>query len=84
MRHCEICKKPVEAGRLTLPKTRLCVEHAKKVRVYGGEFNTVATVKSTSKTNSLKANYTDVSTELVRNPEAIEKARWDYEDEQYG
>jgi hypothetical protein len=51
---------------------------------YGGEFITVASEERTSKAGSIKHNVGGVRTELVPNPEAIEKLRRDYEEQQFG
>ncbi len=82
---CEICREWIDAERLeALPDTLLCGEHAKQIARYGGEFITQFQEEPTSKPGSLKINIGGVATKRVRNNEAIEKLRRDYEEEQYG
>jgi Prokaryotic dksA/traR C4-type zinc finger len=82
-RPCEICRQPIDAERLeVLPETRLCTEHAKKIRKFGGEFIMTAIQERTSKAGSLKRNYGGVSTSKRRNHEGIERLREEYEEEQ--
>ena len=39
-RPCEICRKPIEPGRVeVLPDTRLCAEHARRIDRHGGELH---------------------------------------------
>lgn len=80
MRRCEICKAPIEAERAeAIRDTRLCVEHARQIARYGGEFILTAVQERTSKPGSLKRNYGGIDTAKVRNHEAIHKLRADYE-----
>jgi hypothetical protein len=79
-RPCEICGQPIDPERIeAVPATRLCVEHARKVGKYGGEFIVTGTQASLGKGGSLKKNYGDVSVERQRNTEAIHKLREEYE-----
>jgi len=79
-RPCEICKKMIEEERLeVLPETRLCVEHAKAIQKYGGEFSLTGSYETTSKQGSLKHNYGGVNVTKTRNADAVEKLRRDYE-----
>jgi hypothetical protein len=78
-RHCEVCKRMIEAERVeAIPETRLCVEHARMIAKYGGEFVVTATRESLGKTGSLKKNYGDIATHKTRNQTAVEKLRRDY------
>jgi hypothetical protein len=80
-RPCEICKRTIEAERVeAIPETRLCIEHARMIGKYGGEFSVTATRESLGKAGSLKKNYGDVATHKTRNPTAIEKLRREYLD----
>lgn len=79
-RPCEICNALIEEERLeAIPETRLCIEHAKAIQKYGGEFTVTGTYESTSKQGSLKHNYGGVNVSKSRNSTAIEKLRRDYE-----
>jgi hypothetical protein len=80
-RLCEICKKPISAGRLEAqPATRLCAEHAREIAKYGGEFRTKATTEGTG----AKTGIGVVAIDQTRNNEAIEKLRAAYEESQSG
>jgi Prokaryotic dksA/traR C4-type zinc finger len=80
MRHCEICNKLIEEERAeAVPQTRLCIDHARAIDKYGGEFTMHGSYESTSKQGSLKKNYGGVNIMRVRNADAIEKLRRDYE-----
>jgi hypothetical protein len=79
-RGCEICKQPIEAERAEAdPMTRLCVKHAREIAKFGGEFRTVISEDVTSKQGSLKKNVGGVTTNRVRNTEAVLKLREAYE-----
>jgi hypothetical protein len=79
-RPCEICGQPIDPERIeVVPETRLCVEHAKRIAKYGGEFTVIGTQASLGKGGSLKKNYGDVSIEKKRNTEALRKLREEYE-----
>lgn len=83
VRKCEICREWIDEERLSvLTHTILCAKHAAEIEKYGGEFHSVATIKSTAKAGSLKPNPTDVSASLVRNDRGIEQLRLDYETQQ--
>lgn len=80
MRFCEICKKEIDPERVeVLPDTRLCGEHARAIEAFGGEFNVVGTQSSLSKAGSLKKNYGDVGVEKIRNQEAVDKLKEQYD-----
>ncbi len=58
VRYCEICKSQIEAERLeAAADTRLCIQHAKEIEKFGGEFKTQASQERTSKAGSMKINY---------------------------
>jgi hypothetical protein len=79
-RGCEICKQAIEAERAEVdPLTRLCAAHAKEIAKFGGEFKTVSREDVTSKQGSLKKNIGGVTTERVRNQEAVRRLREAYE-----
>jgi len=78
-RPCEICKKLIEAERVeAIPETRLCVEHARLIVKYGGEFLVTATHESLGKAGSLKRNYGGIVTQKTRNQTGIDKLRRDF------
>jgi hypothetical protein len=78
-RPCAVCKKLIEADRVeAIPETRLCLEHARMIGKYGGEFLVTATQESLGKTGSLKRNYGGIATQMTRNQTAIDKLRRDY------
>ena len=80
MRHCEICKQPIDAERAeAIRQTRLCTEHAREIQKYGGEFVMSSTQEKTSKEGSLKKNYGGISTRLRRNERAISQLKDDFE-----
>ena len=80
MRHCEICKQPIDADRAeAIRQTRLCTEHAREIQKYGGEFVMSSTQEKTSKEGSLKKNYGGISTRLRRNERAISQLKDDFE-----
>jgi hypothetical protein len=79
-RPCEICGALIGPGRIeAVPETRLCVEHAKLIGKYGGEFIVTGTQASLGKGGSLKKNYGDVSVAKRRNTEALRRLREEYE-----
>ncbi|MFO0876250.1 MAG: TraR/DksA C4-type zinc finger protein [Gemmataceae bacterium] len=79
-RACEICGAVISAGRLeAVPETRLCIEHARQIGEYGGEFLTRGVQTSLGKGGSLKKNYGDVNVVRKRNIDGIKKLRDDYE-----
>jgi hypothetical protein len=76
--------KPIEMERIeAIPETRLCLDHAVKVKKYGGEFVMSATHDRTSKAGSLKKNFGGVSTKLSRNDRAIERLKDDFDEEKW-
>jgi hypothetical protein len=82
-RPCEICGQPIDPERVeALPATRLCIEHARQMGRYGGEFRVSATWERTSKTGSLKRNYGGVTPKTTRNEQGIAKLRAAYQEEQ--
>lgn len=79
-RPCEICNVLIEDERLeAVPETRLCIQHAKAIQKYGGEFKLSGSYETTSKQGSLKLNYGGVNVIKTKNNAAIEKLRRDYE-----
>ncbi len=75
-RPCEICGQPIDPERVeVVPDTRLCVEHARLIGKYGGEFMVTGTQASLGKGGSLKKNYGDVSISKKRNLDALRKLR---------
>jgi len=79
-RPCEICGRLIDPERIhSVPETRLCVEHARMIGKYGGEFLVTATQASLGKGGSLKKNYGDVSIQKKRNTEALRKLQEEYE-----
>lgn len=79
-RPCEICGVAIPEGRLeAVPETRLCVQHARAMDAYGGEFRTYATQTSLGKGGSLKKNYGDVSVARKRNLDGLRRLREAYE-----
>ena len=83
-RLCEICMKPIEADRLESHReSRLCSEHAEKIKKHGGEFiRSVSQVRS-SKPGSIKINFGGIETDTVRNHAAIELLKDEYEAEKW-
>lgn len=80
MRHCEICKQPIDADRAeAIRQTRLCTEHGREIQKYGGEFIMSSVQEKTSKEGSLKKNYGGISTRLRRNERAISQLKDDYD-----
>ena len=80
MRHCEICKQPIDADRAeAIRQTRLCTEHGREIQKYGGEFIMSSVQENTSKEGSLKKNYGGISTRLRRNERAISQLKDDYD-----
>ena len=80
IRVCEVCKKSIESERAELiPDTRLCAEHARMAEKYGGEFRLTAEQERTSKKTSLKVNYGGISTTRIRNVQAVQKVRDEWE-----
>src|SRR5262249_19520373 len=78
-RPCEVCRRAIEPERIeAIPETRLCVEHARMIGKYGGEFLVAATRESLGKAGSLKKNYGDITTHKTRNRTAIERLRRDH------
>lgn len=80
MRTCLICKKIIDPERAeTIPDTKLCIDHAKEILKYGGEFIMTGTTETTSKQGSLKKNYGGVNVTRTRNNTAIEKLQIDFD-----
>jgi hypothetical protein len=81
-RPCEICGQPIDPERLeTVPDTRLCGDHARQITKFGGEFRITASHDRTSKQGGLKLNYSGVTAHKTRNPQAVEKLRQEYEEQ---
>jgi len=79
-RPCEICGQPIDLERMeAVSETRLCVEHARMISKYGGEFLLTGTQTSLGKSSSLKKNYGDVSVQKKRNTDGLRKLRDEYE-----
>ena len=79
-RMCVICKRLIEKERAEgLQQTNLCAEHAEAIKKFGGEFKIVAEQESLAKQNSLKRNPGGVATRMVRNLEAMEMLRDEFE-----
>jgi ribosome-binding protein aMBF1 (putative translation factor) len=75
-KHCEICGTLIDPERVeAVPETRLCVEHAREIGKYGGEFKNTLRQSSLGKAGSLKKNYGDVSVSRRRNTDALHKLR---------
>jgi hypothetical protein len=73
-RLCEICARPIDPERADLlPDTRLCVEHARMIGKYGGEFTLRVSRISLGKSGSLKKNYGDFSAYKRRNTEGMKR-----------
>jgi hypothetical protein len=82
-RPCEICLAPIDPERAELlPETRLCVEHAREMSKYGGEYLVAARQTSLGKGGSLKKNYGDVSLLRKRNIEGLARLRRECQDRQ--
>jgi hypothetical protein len=78
-RPCEIRKKMIEAERVeAIPETRLCVEHARLIVKYGGEFLVTATEENLAKPGGIKRNYGGIVMPKTRNRTGIDKLRHDY------
>jgi hypothetical protein len=79
-RPCAVCGRPIDAERAAaLPETRLCIDHARAITKYGGEFLLIRRQVSLGKAGSLKKNYGDVSFVKHRNIVALAKLREEYE-----
>jgi hypothetical protein len=78
-RFCEICNQEINQERAeALPDTKLCIEHARQIEKYGGEFKLSATAETTSKVGSLKKNYGGINVSKSRNGKAVQKVLQDY------
>lgn len=78
--NCTICNAEIHPERLEcVPDTQLCIEHAKEIQKYGGEFSLTGVQGNIGKAGSLKKNYGDVDIHKNRNYEALEKLRKAYE-----
>ena len=80
-RPCEICGQPIDPERSSCAGQYSCGDHARQITKYGGEFRISASHDRTSKQGSLKKNYGGITAHKVRNPEAVEKLREEYEQE---
>jgi hypothetical protein len=65
-----------------IPETRLCVEHAREILRFGGEFVVTSATENLGKTGSLKKNYGGITMEKSRNKSAEEKLRREFEQAQ--
>jgi hypothetical protein len=76
--------KPIEFERVeTIPDTRLCDEHARKIEKLGGEYIRSSSAERTSKAGSLKRNYGGIHTSKRRNVRAIEQLKDEFDDEKW-
>ena len=74
MRLCVVCKQVIDPERVeSIPQTRLCGDHAREIVKFGGEFRLAASQERTSKQGSLKLNYGGITTEMIRNEEALDR-----------
>ena len=77
---CVVCQLEIEAERAeALPETRLCIEHAREIQKYGGEFTLTGTLESTSKVGSLKKNYGGVDVVKCRNAAGLLQVMNDFD-----
>jgi hypothetical protein len=84
-RMCVVCKKLIEPERAEgLQQTKLCAAHAEAIKKFGGEFKVIAVQENLSKQNSLKRNPGGVATRMVRNVDAIERLREEFEKQTTG
>jgi hypothetical protein len=75
-RPCEICGNEIATERIEcVPETRLCIEHARMMQKYGGEFIITGIQESIGKVGSLKKNYGGISTSKRRNIDGVFKLR---------
>lgn len=82
-RPCEICNKMIEEERLeAVPQTKLCIDHARAIEKFGGEFKLSGSYETTSKQGSLKLNYGGVNVIKTKNTDGLEKLRKEYENMQ--
>lgn len=82
-RPCAVCRQMIDPERAaSVPETRLCIEHAEKIKKHGGEFLSTGTVERTSKAGSLKHNYGSVSVSRTRNDAGLAKLIDEYLREQ--
>jgi hypothetical protein len=76
--------KPIDPDRLEAANdSRLCGEHAEKIKKHGGEFMRANSQETTSKQGGLKKNYGGVNTEKIRNQAAIEALKIEFEEEKW-
>lgn len=81
LRKCEICRAWIDPERLTVVSdTLLCDQHARDISKFGGEFITISKEDRSSKAGSMKINIAGVTTKKVRNTEAMEKLRREFEE----
>ncbi|MCA9214645.1 MAG: hypothetical protein KDB27_16345 [Planctomycetales bacterium] len=85
LRKCEVCRGWIAPERVaTIPRSRLCIEHAQRIDSFGGEFKVQFYHERISKAGSLKVNYGGIVTRLVRNQPAMERLIEWYEAEAFG
>ncbi|MCA9149916.1 MAG: hypothetical protein KDA92_11475 [Planctomycetales bacterium] len=85
LRKCEVCRSWIGPERVaTIPRSRLCIEHARHIDSFGGEFKVQFYQERTSKAGSLKVNYGGIVTRLVRNHAAMARLIERYEEEAFG
>lgn len=81
LRKCEICRAWIAPERLEIVSdTLLCDEHAREISKFGGEFITISKEDRSSKAGSMKINIAGVTTKKIRNTEAMEQLRREFED----
>ncbi len=71
---CAICGCLIGGERLeAVPRTWLCIDHARAISKHGGEFRLRIGFQRTSKAGSLKINYGGVSVTFERNWKALNR-----------
>ena len=81
-RMCVICKRLIEPERAAeMEETNLCTEHGAAIDRFGGEFRLAVHQESLQKPG-LKRNPGGVATRMVRNLEALERLREEYQNRQ--
>lgn len=82
-RPCEVCRRLIEPERAEgVADTRLCVDCARRIARYGGEFLLTASQDRIGKAESLKRMYGGVTPKKTRNTLGIARLRREIEEEQ--
>lgn len=82
-RMCVICKKLIEPDRAAaMAQTNLCTEHGEAINKFGGEFKVAFRQESLQKPGSMKRNPGGVTTRMIRNLQALERLREEYQSQQ--